>query len=94
MSQILGPPHFINTLTGDYMMCCGGMVITGRGTIKKQGCILTLTHNGPDRRLLITYDICQKKGQGTMQMPPGTNKCTIIDSNTRDSVVAPCSGGN
>ena len=85
-----GGSIFINTLTGDYMICCGGMIVTGRGTIVKKGCVLTLTHNPPDRRLTVTYDTCQKKGQGVLQMPPGTVKCTIIDSNTRDSIVAPC----
>jgi len=85
-----GGSIFINTLTGDYMICCGGMIISGKGTITKKGCILTLTHNPPDRRLTVTYDTCKKEGKAVLQMPPGTNKCTIIDSDTRNSIVAPC----
>jgi hypothetical protein len=89
-----GGSIFINTQTGDYMICCGGVIISGKGTIKKKGCIITLTHNTIDRRLLLTYDTCQKRGQGSLQMPVGTLKCTIIDSNTRDSAVAPCASGS
>jgi hypothetical protein len=80
----------INPQTGDYMICCGGMTITGTGTITSKGCIITLTHNTTTRRLLVTYDTCKKQGQGALQMPPGTTKCTFIDSNTRDSMAAPC----
>lgn len=86
-----GGSIFINTGTGDYRFCCGGMTITGRAIIKKKGCIVTITHNPPDRRLQITYDSCQAKGQGALQMPPGTIKCTIIDRNTANSTVSPCS---
>ncbi len=89
-----GGAIFINTLTGDYMVCCGGMIVSGKGTIVKKGCVLTLTHNSGNRRLTLTYDTCQKKGQGVLQMPPGTVKCTIIDSDTRDSIVAPCGNGS
>jgi uncharacterized repeat protein (TIGR01451 family) len=86
-----GGKLLINTKTGDYMFCCGGMIVSGKGTVKKKGCIITLTHSPIDRRVSVTYDTCLKKGQGVVQMPPGTVKCTITDSNTRDSVVAPCS---
>jgi uncharacterized repeat protein (TIGR01451 family) len=85
-----GGSLFINTVTGDYVFCCGGTTITGRATIKKKGCTLTITHTPTDRRLQITYDSCQAKGQGTLQMPPGTTKCTIIDRNTANSSVSPC----
>ena len=85
-----GGSIFINTVTGDYQICCGGMLISGKGTIMKQGCVITLTHITGTRRLVLTYDTCQKKGQGTLQMPPGTVKCTIIDSDTRNSPLVPC----
>ncbi len=86
-----GGAIFINTLTGDYQICCGGMIVSGKGTITKKGCILTLTHNPSNRRLTVTYDTCKKEGKAVLQMPPGTVKCTIIDSNTKDSLLAPCS---
>ncbi len=85
-----GGAIFINTVTGDYMVCCGGMIVSGKGTITKKGCVMTLTHNPPDRRLTVTYDTCKKEGKAVLQMPPGTVKCTIIDSDTRNSIVAPC----
>jgi hypothetical protein len=80
----------INIQTGDYMICCGGMTIIGKGTINSKGCTITLTHNTATSRLFVTYDICKKQGHGALQMPPGTTKCAFIDSNTRDSVAAPC----
>jgi uncharacterized repeat protein (TIGR01451 family) len=81
---------FVNTKTGDYILCCGGMTITGRGVITKSGCIIALTHYAPDRRLVLRYDTCQHSASCTLQMPPGTNKCTIVDRNTKDDVLVPC----
>jgi hypothetical protein len=85
-----GGSAFINTSTGDYQICCGGMIISGKGTVTIKGCIVALTHNGLDRRVTITYDTCKKEGKVVVQMPPGTPKCTIIDSDTRNSPLAPC----
>ncbi len=85
-----GGKIMINTVTGDYLICCGGMTVSGKGTITKKGCTLTLTHNPQDRRVTAIYDTCRKTGQGTLQMPPGTVKCSFTDRNTVDSTVSSC----
>ena len=81
----------MNTATGDYMFCCRGQTITGKATLTKKGCIVTISHNPPTMRVLITYDGCLKNGKASLQMPPGTNMCNITDRNTADSMVRPCS---
>ncbi len=73
-----------NTVTGDYSLCCGGTVFIGKGTIILRGCTLTLQHNLPDRRLLVSVDFSQKKGTASLQFPPGVLKCTITDRNMAD----------
>ena len=73
-----------NTTTGDYTFCCGGMRFSGRGLALLKGCVFTLQHNPPDRRLLVSVDFSQNKGTASLQFPPGTIKCTIIDRNLAD----------
>jgi hypothetical protein len=72
----------INTITGDYVFCCGNAVqLAGRGTIVQQGCVFTLTHNTGDRRVMARFDLAVKKGNASLQAPPGTTVCTITDTN-------------
>jgi hypothetical protein len=73
-----------NTMTGDYSLCCGGTVFTGKGTAILKGCTFTLQHNPSDRRLLVYVDFSQKKGTASLQFPPGVSKCTITDRNMAD----------
>lgn len=68
----------INSFSGEYVFCCNGQKYTGTGTIKKQGCTVTLTDNN-SRRVSVTVDLGTKKGNGSIQNPPGTNLCTIVD---------------
>jgi len=68
-----------NTVTGDYLFCCGGTPVTGKGTVIQQGCLITIQHNAGDRRVLIKTDYATKKGNASLQMPVGTTKCTITD---------------
>ncbi|MEW6130271.1 MAG: HYR domain-containing protein [Acidobacteriota bacterium] len=70
-----------NTTNGAYRFCCDGTTFTGTGTVKKQGNVYTLTHNAPDRRVLLQIDGSTKKGNGSLQSPPGTLRCTIRDDN-------------
>ena len=79
-----------NTTTGDYILCCGGMRFSGRGLALLKGCVFTLQHNPPDRRLLVNVDFSQNKGTASLQFPPGTIKCTIIDRNmANDTSICP-----
>jgi predicted outer membrane repeat protein len=73
-----------NTTTGDYRLCCGGTIFTGRGLVVLKGCLFTLQHYPPDRRLLVNLDFSVKRGTASLQFPPGTIKCTIIDRNMAD----------
>ena len=73
-----------NTTTGDYTLCCGGMRFSGRGLALLKGCLFTLQHNPTDRRLLVNVDFSAKRGTASLQFPPGTIKCTIIDRNMTD----------
>lgn len=73
-----------NTATGNYVFCCGGTVITGKGTTILKGCMFTLQHNPSDRRLLVKVDFSQKRGTASLQFPPGTARCTITDRSIAD----------
>jgi 6-phosphogluconolactonase (cycloisomerase 2 family) len=72
-----------NSNTGEYRLCYPGVnqPVTGVGTVMKQGCTATLTHNTLERRLTAQVDGGMKKGTATYQSPPGTLKATIIDKN-------------
>ncbi len=72
----------VNTTTGDYVICCGGMIVSGKGRMKVKGCTLTLEQGATetDRRLLATINTCQQTGTATLQMPPGQVKCSITDN--------------
>ena len=77
-----------NSLTGDYRICCGGTVYTGKGTVTIQGNIITIQHNPPNRRVIIRVDKSAKVGTASLQSPPGVMVCTITDTNiTNNSCV-------
>jgi hypothetical protein len=74
-----------NSITGDYRLCCGGAVFTGRGTVIKKGCTISLDHFASDRRLTVRVDKSVFRGTASLQFPPGALKCTIIDRNMRNN---------
>jgi subtilisin-like proprotein convertase family protein len=75
-----------NTLTGDYRWCCHGTVFTGKGKVTRSGNTYTLQHNPADRRVLITLNAgaSTPNGNGSLQSPPGTLRCTIADRDIRN----------
>ncbi|HSB09837.1 MAG TPA: HYR domain-containing protein [Blastocatellia bacterium] len=75
----------INTATGAYKFCCGGTTYAGTGTVSVRGCTLSLQHNGGTWRVNATIDQSQFKGTASLQSPPGVNKCTITDRDTRNN---------
>lgn len=80
-----------NAVTGEYSYCCNGVVsMTGIGSVTRIGCVITIQHNTPDRRVLIKVDYGVKKGNASLQMPPGSVKCTITDKNTSNNNCANC----
>lgn len=74
-----------NAQTGQYRFCCGGTVFTGTGTVTVRGCIVTIQHNAPDRRVQITLDGSVRRGSASLQSPPGTTRCTITDKDTTNN---------
>src|SRR5262245_12352897 len=69
-------------LSGEYRFCCNGMTFTGTGAASVRGCVVSIQHNPPDRRVLLTFDGAVHRGTASLQSPPGTIKCTITDRNT------------
>jgi HYR domain-containing protein len=73
-----------NTTTGDYRLCCGGTLYTGKGIAVLKGCVFTLQNDLADRRMLVNVDFSLKRGTASLQSPPGVIKCTITDRNMMD----------
>lgn len=59
--------------------------ITGTGKMVMKGCIITLSHNAPDRRVFARLDACNKTGSAEVQVDPDKTKVEITDSNTADN---------
>ena len=71
----------INSFTGDYRFICNGDLFIGKGKITGLGCDKQLAHNPSDRRVRANWSSAVKRGNASLQAPPGTNRCTISDSN-------------
>jgi hypothetical protein len=54
------PPQtlLINSFTGDYVFCGSGLKLSGAGQIKRQGCMITLDDDRPDRTVKGAFDGC------------------------------------
>jgi len=59
--------------------------LTGTGTMIRKGCIITLTHNAPDRRVFSRLDSCTTSGSSTIEDPKTKTKSTITDRNIADN---------
>lgn len=80
-----------NSLTGAYRFCCNGTTYTGIGKVRAQGCLYTLEHTAAEKRLLGKADKAVHGGSASIQAPPGTIRCTILDRNTlNDTGLASC----
>ena len=71
----------VNTATGQYRFCCGGQSWTGMGSVTVKGNLVTVQHNNGNRRLTIKVDRGTNQGTASLQSPPGTNVCSIRDTN-------------
>lgn len=58
---------------------------SGKGSMVRKGCIITLTHNAPDRRVFATLDPCTSSGSTTVESPATKTKFTITDRNIADN---------
>jgi hypothetical protein len=78
-----------NHLTGEYRFCCGGTVVaSGIGTAQVKGCVVTITHNTANLRVLIKADTATKTGSASAQNPIGVTRCTISDRNLVNNTCA------
>jgi hypothetical protein len=74
-----------NSQTGEYRFCCGGITFTGTGRVTIKGCVVTIQHDTPDRRVQISLDGAVSRGSASLQSPAGTTMCTITDRNTANN---------
>lgn len=70
-----------NSTTGEYLFsrCSDGFTLAGIGTVTRHGNTYTLTHNPSDRRVQAMLDTSTRRGNASLQFPPGTTLLTITD---------------
>jgi hypothetical protein len=84
-----GSSFLFNSATGDYIFAqLGGTSGSGKGSITKKGCTISLKDASPDRKVQATVDTCDKKGSATVQIDSTKTKFTITDKNTSDNTCA------
>ena len=75
-----------NTFTGDYVFShTGGANIRGTGKVAIKGCIITLTHNASDRRVMSTVNQCTNTGTASVETSSPKAKFAIADGSTTDN---------
>lgn len=62
--------------------------LTGTGKMQMKGCIITLSHNAPDRRVFARLDACTKSGDASIETTSPKTKVNITDKNTADNTAA------
>ncbi|HMG36464.1 MAG TPA: beta-propeller fold lactonase family protein [Blastocatellia bacterium] len=76
----------INSRTGDYQFTnCSGFILTGTGTLIKQGSTLTLQHYATDRRVFAKNDGSVNRGSASIQVFSSGITFTIFDRNTANN---------
>lgn len=66
-----------------------GVNLTGLGKPTMKGCIITLSHNAPDRRIFARLDVCTNTGDSSVQTNSPGETYTITDNNTKDNSCSP-----
>lgn len=62
-----------------------GANLAGIGKPSMKGCIITLSHNAPDRRVFARLDICTKTGDAQVETKSPRTTSEIMDKNTGDN---------
>lgn len=62
--------------------------LTGAGKMQMKGCIITLSHNAPDRRVFARLDACTKSGDASVETTSPKTNFNITDKNITDSTAA------
>jgi hypothetical protein len=74
-----------SSTTGAYQFThCPNAPISGTGSIRTRGCLITLEAAGPDRKLHAQTDTCLKVGTAAFQLLTGP-MFTILDKNTSNN---------
>jgi hypothetical protein len=68
------------TVTPSNVTTPTGINLTGTGKPLLKGCIITLTHDAPDRRVFARLDACTKTGDATIQTSAPKTTFTIHDT--------------
>ena len=63
------------------------VTLTGTGKPAMKGCIITLSHNAPDRRVFARLDACTKTGEASVETKSPKANFNINDKNTTDNSV-------
>ncbi len=61
------------------------VTLTGIGKPAMKGCIITLSHNAPDRRVFAKLDACTKTGDASVETKSPKANFNITDKNTTDN---------
>jgi hypothetical protein len=77
----------VNSSTGQYRFCYSSTVLTGTGTVSRQGSTYMLSHNVADRRVSIRVNGGGSPPSGTalLQSLSGASSCTITDRDIRNN---------
>ena len=65
------------------------VTLTGIGKPAMKGCIITLSHNAPDRRVFARLDACTKTGDASVETKSPKANFNITDKNTTDNTTSP-----
>ncbi|HEY5838675.1 MAG TPA: hypothetical protein VIT19_06525 [Pyrinomonadaceae bacterium] len=65
------------------------VTLTGTGKPTMKGCIITLSHNAPDRRVFAKLDACTKTGDASVETNSPKADIKITDKNTADNPAQP-----
>jgi hypothetical protein len=63
----------------------GSFTLPGNGKPAMKGCIITLSHNAPDRRVFARLDACTKTGDASVETTSPKTNFNITDKNTADN---------
>ena len=63
----------------------GGVTFTGTGKPAMKGCIITLSHNAPDRRVFAKLDVCTNTGDAQVETKTTKTTSEITDKNTENN---------
>jgi hypothetical protein len=84
-----------NATTAAYRFICGQQVFAGTGKIEGNrpgSCLFGLTHNTPAWRVRVNWSTNTKSGEGSVQAPPGSVRCTVQDRDMNNNACANTGG--